>query len=64
MDYMKIKKARQKKGYSQADMARLLMTHINTYRLWEYGCGQPSPENMQKLKKVLDINEKDDNNEN
>ncbi len=56
MDYTSIKNARKKRGYSQADMARLLQVHKNTYVLWETGAGQPSPDNLRKLERVLETN--------
>lgn len=48
-------KLRRKAGLSQADVARKLDVHINTYSLWERGLGKPSKENVEKLKSILDI---------
>ena len=53
----KLKEKRNKLGMSQTEIANLLGVHVNTYRLWEQGAGQPNDENRDKLKKVLDIKE-------
>ncbi len=57
MDYLKLKRERNRKGYTQVEMARLLGVHLHTYRLWETGCGQPSPGNLKKLQRILDVGE-------
>ena len=53
MDFIEIKKRRIMKGFSQAKMARELGVHLNTYSLWERGCGKPSDENLKKLERIL-----------
>ncbi len=50
-----LKEARKAKGISQYDAARMIGVHYNTYILWERGAGNPSPENMKKVKKLLEI---------
>lgn len=48
---------RLKKGYSQIEIAKLVGVTANTYRNWEYGANEPSEENLEKLKEVLNIKE-------
>ena len=55
---MDLKELRKKKGLSQIEIAEQIGVHINTYILWERGAGQPTPENMEKLLKVLRLEEK------
>jgi len=50
-----LKKLRQKKQMSQIEVARAIGVHLNTYSLWEKNGGNPSPENLEKLKSVLGI---------
>ena len=52
---MNLKKLREEKKLSQADIAKLLGVHINTYINWERSCGKPSPENLEKLEKLFSI---------
>ena len=53
MDNLKDK--RNKLGMSQTEIANLLDVHVNTYRLWEQGAGQPNEENRKKLKELLEV---------
>ena len=56
MEYpMNLKKLRKEKDLSQIELAELLGVHINTYILWERCVGNPTPENLVKLEKVLGI---------
>lgn len=50
-----LKELRIKKNLSQIEVAKLIGVSANTYRNWEYGANDPSEENMDKLKKVLEI---------
>ena len=51
----KLKEVRRELGFSQTEIASLLDVHVNTYRLWEQGAGNPNEENKKKLEKALDI---------
>ena len=51
----KLKEKREELGLSQTQIANLLDVHVNTYRLWEQGAGNPNEENKKKLEKALDI---------
>ena len=50
-----LKDIREELGLSQTQIANLLDVHVNTYRLWEQGAGNPNDENKKKLEKALDI---------
>lgn len=52
-----LKELRKQKKLSQIEIAKLIGVTANTYRNWEYGANDPSEENMEKLKEVLDIKE-------
>jgi len=52
---MDFKAERKKQKLSQIEIAEAIGVHVNTYILWERGAGQPTPENLKKLKKVLKI---------
>ena len=54
---MDIRTAREKKGMSQIEVSKAIGVHLNTYALWEKGGGNPSPENLAKLLKVLQMKE-------
>ena len=54
---MDIRKYRKEKQMSQIEVSKAVGVHLNTYALWEKGAGNPSPENLEKLKTVLDIKE-------
>ena len=51
----KLKEKRKELGLSQTQIANLLDVHVNTYRLWEQGAGNPNEENRQKLEDALNI---------
>lgn len=46
---MNFKLFREKNGLTQADMCRGIGVALPTYRGWESGIGNPSPENQEKL---------------
>lgn len=50
---MNIAELRKKKGLSQIEVAAAVGVSLGAYRLWELGGGKPTPENLEKLKKVL-----------
>ena len=52
---MNLKKAREKKEMTQIEVAQAISVSVTAYRLWEQGGGNPRPENLKKLKKVLKI---------
>ena len=51
----KLKEVRRELGFSQTEIASLLGVHVNTYRLWEQGAGQPNDENKSKLEELLEM---------
>ena len=55
---MDLKKKREKLEMTQIDVAKAVGVSVASYRLWEQGGGNPGPENLKKLKKVLGL--KDD----
>ena len=59
MDLTQLKKIRQEMNLFQLDMAKKVGVTLNTYRNWELGANEPSEENMEKLKKVLEEQEDD-----
>ena len=52
---MDLKRLREKKKMSQIDVAKAIGVHLNTYALWEKEGGNPTPENLVNLEKVLGI---------
>ena len=52
---MDLKQLRNEKDLSQIEISEIIGVHVNTYILWERGAGKPSPENLEKLKSVLEI---------
>lgn len=52
MDY---KKLRTEKGMTQIQAAIACGVAVVTWRLWESGGGQPSVENMAKIREVFNI---------
>ena len=50
-----LKDIREELGLSQTEIANLLDVHVNTYRLWEQGAGQPNDENKRKLEELLEM---------
>ena len=53
-----LKEKRIKRNLSQIEIAKLVGVTANTYRNWEYGANEPSEENMEKLKEVLEKGDK------
>ena len=51
----KMRDARERLKLTQSDVAREVGVSLVTYQLWERGVSTPKPENMDKLKKVLQI---------
>ena len=54
---MDLKKIRKEKGMTQFEVAKAVGVSGTSYIAWEKGAMNPSPENMIKLKKVLEIKE-------
>lgn len=52
-----LKQIREERGLTQVDVAKMVGVSLAGYRLWEMGAGKPTAENMDKLKKALDIKE-------
>ena len=52
MDY---KKLRTEKGMTQTQAAIACNVAVVTWRLWESGGGQPSVENMAKIREAFNI---------
>jgi len=52
----KLREQRGKLGLSQSDVARKVGVSLTAYQLWERQVAKPKPENMEKLKKVLELN--------
>ncbi len=50
-----LKEIRIRKGMTQVDLAKLMGVTMNSIARWEQGANKPSEENMDKLKKVLEI---------
>lgn len=53
MELSKLKEARQKKGLTQVQLAKLVGVSINAYVRWEQGVNKPNEENFEKLIEVL-----------
>lgn len=51
----KLKKLRQEKGMTQAQLAEALYVSRSTVAKWENGLGLPNPESMAALEKLFDI---------
>lgn len=56
MDYQEIRKRREDLNLTQVDVCRAVGVSLAAYRNWELGAGQPKPENLTKLKSVLQVN--------
>ena len=59
-----LKKAREKKGLTQTEVAIAVGVSVEAYRRWENGGGGANEENLKKLKEVLkkeDLNEAENN---
>lgn len=52
---MNFKKLREEKGWTQMQAAIACGVAVITWRLWEYGGGQPNVENMAKIREVFNI---------
>ena len=50
---MDLKKIRADMKISQAEMARRVGVHLQTYLFWERGVGNPNKENFEKLMRVI-----------
>lgn len=50
---MDLKKLREAKGLTQADVAIYCGVSLTTYRMWEIGVTKPKPKNEQKLWEIL-----------
>lgn len=53
MDLERLKEIRNNKGLSQMKVAKEVGVNINSYIRWENGCCKPTPENLEKLEKIL-----------
>ena len=58
---MDLKKARERLELTQIDVSKLVGVSVATYRIWEQGGGNPGPENLVKLLKVLGIKDAPEN---
>lgn len=52
---MDLKQRRKELGLTQIEVAKRVGVALMTYQLWEKGVGQPKPENLEKLNKVLGV---------
>jgi len=52
-----LKQIRERGGFTQTEAAIAVGVSVEAYRRWESGGGQPTPENLKKLKEVLKIEE-------
>ena len=48
-----IKSKREELKLTQVDVSRAVGVSLVSFRNWENGGGNPTPENLEKLKKVL-----------
>ena len=55
MNWQDIKKIREEKKMTQVEVSRLCGVSLAGFRIWESGGGDPSPENLKKLKSVLGV---------
>lgn len=55
---MDLKRAREDLGLTQIDVSKAVGVSVASYRIWEQGGGNPGPENLEKLLKVLMLEEK------
>lgn len=51
----KLKKIRQEKGYSQADLAKLLQLSRASYFNWENGKTKPNQKNLKQLSQIFKV---------
>ena len=54
-DVMDIRKLRKELGLTQSDLAIKCGVSLTTIQLWERGVSTPSEENLEKLKKALQV---------
>ena len=54
---MDLKEKRESLGMTQIDVSKAVGVSVAAYRLWEQGGGNPGPENLKKLLKVLRLKE-------
>ena len=52
---MNIKKLRQDKKLTQWELAKMVGVSVNAVVMWEREVSEPKPENMEKLKEVLNV---------
>ena len=52
---MNVKELRKQKGMTLMDLAQAVGVSMNTIILWERNISKPNPENMEKLKEVLNV---------
>ncbi len=50
---MGIKQAREAKGMTKMDLAAKVGVSYTTIQMWERGISKPSPQNLDKLKKIF-----------
>ena len=55
MNMQDLKKLRIEKGLTQLEIAKHCGVSPTAYRMWEFGVATPKPENMEKLKEVLNL---------
>lgn len=55
----KLKKLRQEKGLTQAQLAEALFVSRSTVAKWENGLGLPNPESMEALKNLYGISQEE-----
>jgi transcriptional regulator with XRE-family HTH domain len=49
------KELRENKGWTQTQAAIACKVAVVTWRLWEYGGGKPSVENLETVREVFNI---------
>lgn len=52
---MNFKELREQKGWTQNKAAIECGVAVVTWRLWEYGGGQPNADNMKKIREAFNI---------
>jgi len=55
LNHTEIKRLRLEQDKTQIDICRAVGVSLAAYRNWELGAGQPTPENLKKLKNVLGV---------
>ena len=51
---MNIKELREKKGWTLMKLAQEVGVSYTTIQMWDKGISSPSPDNLEKLKAVLE----------